>query len=232
VAKIRTVFLLAATTATTIGLCTPTAMADDSGFYVGANIGRVLSTYRHTDIDNGVIAAFGGADNGFVLGNSSVQKEHVMWMADIGYMASRNFGIEASYLHLGSLAYSSAGTEPSTSGTGTSATSVNFNIKSRGPALAALGVLPMSNWWEIDARVGAYEGKTTTTFASAIGVNTKSGALSKTSTSLLAGAGTALVVSSHCTLRVDYTRLEHIKEEALGRAFNVDLLTAGVAFVF
>jgi len=31
---------------------------------------------------------------------------------------------------------------------------------------------------------------------------------------------------------VMYIRLEHIKEEALGRAFNVDLLTAGVAFVF
>src|SRR5579862_8694847 len=51
------------------------------------------------------------------------------------------------------------------------------------PALAALAVLPMSNWWEIDARAGAYEGKTTTAFASAIDANTKSGTLSKSSTS-------------------------------------------------
>jgi OOP family OmpA-OmpF porin len=232
VAKTRTVTLLATATATTVCLCSPPAMADDTGFYAGANIGRVLSTYHRTDIDNGVIAAFGGAGNGFALGSSSLQKQHVMWTADIGYMASRNFGIEASYLHLGSLAYSSAGTEPSATGTGTSATSVHFDIKSRGPALAFLGVLPMSNLWEIDARVGAYEGKTTTSFASAIDVNTKSGSLSKTSTSLLAGAGTALVVSSHCTLRVDYMRLEHLKEQALHRAFNVDLVTAGVVFVF
>jgi OOP family OmpA-OmpF porin len=232
VAKTRTISLLAAATATTVCLCSPPAMADDTGFYAGANVGRVLSTYRRADIDNGVITAFGGTANGFVPSSSSLRKEHVMWTADIGYMASRNFGIEASYLHLGSLAYSSTGTEPSSDGTGTSATSVNFHIKSRGPALAFLGVLPMSNFWEIDARVGAYEGKTTTDFASAIGANTKSGSLSKTSTSLLAGAGTALVVSSHCTLRVDYIRLEHLKEEALHRAFNVDLVTAGVVFVF
>lgn len=229
-AKTRAISLLAAT-ATTACLCCPPVMADDTGFYLGANVGRLLSTYRRTDLNNGVVADFGSAGSDLVLATSSLQKYHVMWKADIGYMASHNFGIEASYLNLGSLAYSSSGTL-SAQGTTTSAVSVNFDIKSRGPALAALAVLPMSNWWEIDARAGAYEGKTTTTFASAVGDNTKSGSLSKSSTSLLAGVGTAFTVSSHCNLRLDYIRLESLKEPALGRSFNVDLVTAGVVFVF
>ena len=188
--------------------------------------------YRRADLDNEVLAAFGGTNNGVAFDPSVVQKDHVMWSADIGYMASRNFGIEASYLHLGSLRYSSSGTEPSSGGSGTLATSANLDIKSRGPAVAVLGVLPMSNFWEVDARVGVYAGKTTTAFATAIGTGTNSGTVSKTSTSLLAGVGTALTLTSHCALRLDYMRIEHVKEEAFGRSFNVQLLTAGVVFVF
>lgn len=230
-AKTRTISLLAAAAATTVCLCSPAAMADDTGFYIGANVGRVLRTYRLTDIDNGLIAAFASSGNSVVLGSSSLRKDHVMWTADVGYMASRNFGIEASYLHLGSLAYSTSGTE-SVGGTGTSAVSVNLDIKSRGPALAAVAVLPMSNWWTIDARVGAYEGKTIATYTTTIDANSKPGTQSKTSTSLLAGVGTAFTVSSHCALRADYIRLESVKEAVLGRSFNVDLVTAGVVLVF
>jgi opacity protein-like surface antigen len=232
VAKTCTIFLLTAATAMTVCLASPPAIADDSGFYVGANIGRILSTYRRTDLDNEVLADFGGPESGYAFDPSATQKDHVMWSASIGYMASRNFGIDASYLHLGALKYSSSGTGPSSQGTGTSVTSVALDIKSRGPAVAALAVLPMSNFWQIDARVGVYAGKTTTTFLSAVNTDTKSGRLSKTSTSLLAGVGTAVTVSSRCALRLDYMRLEHLKEEVFGRAFNVDLVTAGVVFVF
>lgn len=223
--------LLAVATATTVCLSSTPAMADDTGLYFGANVGRLLSTYRRADLDNAVINDFGGADSGLVLGTSSLQKDHVIWKADIGYMASRYFGIEASYLHLGSLAYSASGTQ-SLENNSTSAVSVNLDIKSRGPALSVVGVLPMTNSWEIDARLGAYEGKTTTTFASAVDVNTRSGSLSKTSSSLLAGFGTALTLTSHCAVRLDYIRIQQVKEAALGQSFNMDLVTAGVVFVF
>ena len=232
VMKSRTISILAAATAAgTMSLPAAPARADDTGFYVGANVGRVLSTYRRSDLNDGVNTAFGGTANGFTLGPSSVQKTHVMWWADVGYMVSRNFGVEGSYLYLGSLRYSAFGTLPSASGTGTTNVSVNLDIKSHGPALAMVGVLPMTNFWELDARLGAYEGKTSTTFLS-VGDNTTSGRDSKSSTSLLAGVGTALTVSSHCIVRLDYMRLEHLNEQVLNRSFNVDLVTVGAAFVF
>jgi OmpA-OmpF porin, OOP family len=229
VTKIRIISLVPAVAS--VCLFGTSAMADESGFYIGANVGRVLGTYRRNDINNALISDFGGADGGFALGPSSVEKSHAAWTADIGYMLTRNFGIEASYLNLGSLAYSSFGTQTALDG-GASAVAVTLNTKSHGPALALIGVLPMSNIWEVDARVGVYEAKTISTYETTVGENTSRGRLSETSSSTLAGVGTALTLSSHCTLRLDYVRLQRIREKALERAFNVDLLTAGVAFVF
>jgi hypothetical protein len=219
-------------------LATPVMADDDTGFYIGANVGRVLSSYRRSSLDSDLTSAFSrnpdGSSTGFALGTgtSSVRRSHAMWSADVGYMISRNFGIEASYLYLGSLHYSSFGTEPSPSGTGTAQVNFNLDIKSHGPALAAVGVLPMSNIWEVDARVGAYEGKTTSTYFTAADTATLSGRFSKSSTSLLAGVGTAVTVTTHCVARLDYIRIEHIDEQALNHNFNVDMLTVGFAYVF
>src|SRR5262249_25325687 len=99
--------------------------ADDTGFYVGANVGRVLSTYHRTDVDNAEIASFGGAKGGYSLGTSSIDKDHVMWSFDVGYMISPNFGVEASYLYLGGIKYSSYGTQSTFDGSPSIPVSVN-----------------------------------------------------------------------------------------------------------
>jgi len=90
----------------------------------------------------------------------------------------------------------------------------------------------MSNIWEIDARVGAYEAKTRSTYYSAVDIRSAAGRESKTSTSLLAGVGTSVTLTEHCIARLDYIRLQHIDEQAFEHSFNVDLLSAGLAFVF
>lgn len=215
-----------------LALTPPAVASDDSGFYVGANVGRILSTYKRADLDNGVINAFGGSDAGFALSSSSVQKDHFMYSADVGYMLTRNLGIEASYLYLGGLRYSSSGTQPATSGNGDADVIADVKVRSHGPALALVGSLPMSNIWEVDARLGAYEGKTTSTYFSAFESETNPGKLSKTSTSLMVGIGTALTLTSHCVVRLDYLRLEHLDEQVFEKSFNVDLVTVGLAYVF
>jgi opacity protein-like surface antigen len=221
--------LTAATVAASIVLPPSPAVADDTGIYVGANVGRVLSTYRHADLDSGITAAFGAGQGGFTLGPSSVEKDRFMWSADVGYMFSHNLGIEASYLHLGSVRYSAFGSETSPQ---VAAVTANVETKSQGPALAMVGVLPMSNIWELHARAGVYQGKTVSTYGIAVDVNTSGDRLSKTSTSLMAGFGAALTVSSHYMVRLDYLRLQDLKEKAFDKSFNVDLVTVGIAYVF
>jgi opacity protein-like surface antigen len=234
VTKSRRNLLFAATGAATFAsLLAAPAMADDTGFYVGANVGRILSSYRRTDLNSALTHDFSQANSGFTFGTGAVQRDRLMWSADVGYMFSANWGVEASYLHLGSLRYTSFGTEPSSDGTGTSLeVKANVEIVSKGPALALVGVLPMSNIWEVDARVGAYEGKTTSTYVAAVGDNTNPGRRSKSSTSTMLGVGTGLTLTTHLVVRVDYLRIQHLDEQVFERSFNVDLVTAGLAYVF
>ncbi|HWM67636.1 MAG TPA: outer membrane beta-barrel protein [Steroidobacteraceae bacterium] len=206
-------------------------MADETGFYVGANALSLLSTYRRPDLDSATTAVFGGAANGYSMGPSSVERNHIMWSADFGYMVSRNLGIEVSYLDLGSLQYSGFGTVTASDGTA-SEVHLNLDVRAHGPAVALVGALPMTNVWEINARVGAIEAKTKTNYRTAVGEDVQSGNLSQSSTSLLASVGTAFTVTTHLTLRLDYLRIQHIKEKGLERAFNVDGVTAGAALVF
>jgi len=222
--------LTAATAVASIVSFTSPALADDSGFYVGANVGRVLSTYRRADLDNGLSKILTGGGSTFALGTSSVEKDRVMWSADVGYLLSRNFAIEGSYLNLGSLRYSAFGNQ--TFNGASSAVTAQVETKSHGPALALLGILPMTDIWEVHARFGAYQGKTTSTFSSTNGPNSAHGQKSETSTSVLAGVGTAVTISSHYLIRFDYIRLQRLKEKAFNKSFNVDLVTAGVAYVF
>jgi hypothetical protein len=154
-----------------------------------------------------------------------------MWSADFGYMVSRNLGIEVAYLDLGSLRYSGFGTVTASDGTA-SEVHLNLDVRAHGPAVALVGALPMTNVWEINARVGAFEAKTKTNYRTSVGEDVQSGALSQSSTSLLASVGTAFIVTTHLTLRLDYLRIQHIKEKGLERAFNVDGVTAGAALVF
>jgi hypothetical protein len=231
VRMIRTSFLLIAVAVIwSACLFSEPAAADETGVYIGANVGRLLSTYRRTDLDNALTAAFGGTDSGFLLGPTSIRKSHAIWSADIGYMASRYVGIEASYLDLGTLDYSSFATISAAAGT--QSVAVKADIESRGPVLAVIGVVPMTDSWDMAARIGAYRGRTHTDFTSNVDMDTNSGSLSETSTSLLASVRGSYIVSSHCTIRLDYIRIEHVGEKLFERSFNVDLVTAGLSYVF
>ena len=206
------------------------ALADEGGFYVGGTVGRLITTYSHDDLDAQIDAAFGGSDGGFTLNSTEYRKSHLAWSGNIGYMLSPNLGIEASYLSLGSLDYSAAGTLASANPA--SAVNVDVTLKSSGPALAVVGVLPMSNIWSVNARLGAYEGKTKTSFVSTVATDTTSGKESDKSTSVMGGVGATVAVTNFLLIRVDYLRIQRLKDSLFGRTFNVNLLSAGLEFAF
>jgi hypothetical protein len=49
---------------------------------------------------------------------------------------------------------------------------------------------------------------------------------------MMATVGTAFTVTPLIVLRMDYLRVQHIKEQALGLSYNVDAVTAGIEYVF
>jgi len=206
------------------------AVADETGFYAGANALGLLSTYHRADLDSAMTAAFSGADSPLTRGPSSVERTRYSWSVDVGYRVTRNLGVELSYMDLGSLSYSGFGTRPVGS---ISAEEVHLKLdfRSHGPALAVVGVLPMTNFWDMTARVGAFQARTNTNFRTTAGDGENSGSFSESSTSLLASVGAAFTVTTHCVLRLDYLRIQKIKEKGLDQPFNVDGVTAGLAYV-
>jgi opacity protein-like surface antigen len=206
------------------------AAADGGALYLGAGAGYTLSTYRQADLDNAVINTFAASGYTLALSSSSVQNQHTPWSVDVGYRFSTYFGLEAAYLELGTLNYASAGTATSILGGAPATTSLS--IRSHGPALAFVGVLPLTDAFGLEARLGAYEGKTVTQFAVTVGGTPSSGTDSQTSASLLAGVGTSYIVAAHWVVRLGYVHLNQLGEKTLGKSFNVDLLTAGVDYVF
>lgn len=203
------------------------AIAADTGLYIGASAVRTLDTLGRARLDAAVSGAVNAATGeNLTIASSSTRQDAVTWSADVGYR-STYVGIEASYLNLGHLKYQVTGTE-----TDSSSLVANIDVRSAGPALALVGFLPLLDSLEASVRAGAYEGKTTTDYANLIDTTLHSGSASKTSTSLLLGAGIAYAVSGHLAVRIDYIHLNRLHEDFLGQSFNVDLATAGVTIAF
>lgn len=209
------------------GLWSGTSAADEGGVYIGGDFGAQLHTYSQSALSGELESAFEQSGDELSLASTSMHKDQTLWSADVGYLASPYFAVEASYFDLGELKYQAAGTETSPY-YGTSSFSVDIHIKSQGPALALVGVLPLSDAWQVNVRVGAYEGKTTTDYTT----DGVPGSDSETSTSLMGGVGCAYILGAHWMLRLDYVHLDHLDEKTLGKPFNVDLVKTGVAYVF
>jgi len=209
---------------------TRAAAQEGGAFYVGGNYGYTLSTYDRAALDDTLVGAFNASGYDLVLAKAFLHDKEAPWSADIGYMISPYLSVEASYLDLRTLRYFARGTETTVFGSTPLAT--NISINSHGPTLALVGVLPMTNDWSLNARAGGYESKTTTDYGFVIDTGPTSGAASESSTSILAGVGTAYTLGAHWILKLDYLYLNHIGEKFLDKPFNVNLLTAGVAYAF
>jgi opacity protein-like surface antigen len=201
--------------------------AADGGVYLMASYGGTLSSYGRSEIDDAANIELDGAAT---ITASEASKNKPIWSAAVGYLFESGVGIEASYLDLGKLRYRGSG-----SGTASSTIDnvlIDFESRSRGPALAFTWNLPMGNQWGLGARVGAYRVKSSTDYTVTLDEDIEVGTQSATSTSLLAGVGASFTVSPHMILRLDYLYLDKVREKLVEGDFDANLVTAGFAYVF
>jgi opacity protein-like surface antigen len=211
------------------------ALAEDGGVYVGATGGLTAGTYGEHSLDDAVVASASSAGYGLKLGTTSLRAASPVGAVVVGYMPSASFGLEASYLYLNTQRYRTEGKETGETVFGTpfsNPLALALNLTSRGPALALVGVLPLTNSWQLDGRVGAYEGSMRSHYWSAVGTYKNSGSESETSTSLMANAGTSYSFAGHWMLRLEYVYLNHLSEKLLGQSYNTGLAMAGVTYWF
>jgi OOP family OmpA-OmpF porin len=211
----------------------PAAVAADGGFYVGGNAGRSTVDYGQGNLDGAITSAVNGSGLGTLTSLSSgLDRNDTVWSVDAGYRFNSNLALEAAYYDLGKLSYGATGNINTNSEAGTIPITIGASIKSSGPALAAVGMLPFAGNWEFDVRAGVYFGRTEAKATASAGGVSQSLSKSKDNSNWMAGFGFGYTLRDHWTIRLDYLYFNSVGDDSIAGTANVDLLTAGVAYRF
>ncbi len=146
------------------------------------------------------------------------------WALTAGYRAGRYFAFEVSYFNLGKLEATDTFLLPPLAGGGT--LTLHRELETSGPALAAMGILPLSDSWELYLRAGVFfaDSELSTSFAGSSGSTT----FGSEATSL--GAGAQFNWGEHWSARVEYQRFVEVGGDDFATDADVDVLSLGVLF--
>jgi opacity protein-like surface antigen len=221
-------------TAVALGLALPlVADAADSGFYVGAMAGR--SSY---DISIGSVPVgsidltplTGGTITSITFDTVSLDKNDTGFGVTVGYQFMKYVAVEASYLDLGKAKLSATGTYTQVE-SGDIPFTASLEVKSSGPAVAVVGILPFGSGWDVDARVGGYFDRTEYTIAASDPSGSASGSESKTNAHLMAGVGVGYSFGENWSVRVDYMYFDKVGDKDIYQT-NVNFFSGGIRFKF
>jgi OmpA-OmpF porin, OOP family len=207
------------------------ALAGD-GLYVGASVGSSLFHADKSDYDSAVQDAFDETGIAVISGTSTLNKSSVNYSGVIGYQFMRELALEASYTDLGKLRYHANDVLASRVNAST-----NLDAKAKGPTVAVIGALPLSQEWEIYARLGVIFSKVTLEAQATVSTNAGSNAgapisQSANSVDALAGLGLAWNPTKHVKLRAEYIRYGNVGDKDSTGEVNIDTFNAGLTYSF
>lgn len=196
-------------------MAAPFAMAQDAGWYGGANIGQSNASIDDARISSGLLGsglatssiADTDRDRGFKLFG--------------GYQVNKNFAVEAGYFDLGQFGFV-ANTAP----TGT----LSGNIKLRGFNMDAVGILPITEKFSAFGRLGVTYAHTDGAFAGTGAVNVLDPSPSARDTNLKVGLGVQYAMTDALSLRAEIERYRI--NDAVGNKGDVDLASIGLVYRF
>ena len=196
-------------------LISPYALADDLGWYGGANIGRSAATIDDARITSGLTSG------GLATSSISDRDRSTGFKLYGGYQFHRNFALEGGYFDLGKFGYT-ANTIP----TGT----LDGNIKLKGFNLDAVGILPITDRFSALGRVGLNYAKASDSFAGTGAVSVANPNPSKSGTNYKLGVGLQYAFTEALGLRAEVERYR--VNDAVGNKGHVDLFSVGLVYRF
>ena len=193
----------------------PLAIAQDSGWYAGGNVGRSLATIDDERITSGLQA--GG------LATSSIadrDRNHGFKLYG-GYQINRNFAVEGGYFDLGKFGYM-ATTVP--------AGTLNGDIKLKGLNLDLVGIVPLTEKFSVFGRAGLNYAKAKDTFTSTGAVQVNNPNPSKSGTNFKLGLGVQYALTDALSVRAEAERYR--VNDAIGNKGHIDLYSVGLVYSF
>ena len=193
----------------------PPAMADDTGWYGGLNIGQSRAKIDDAKITSTLLGAG--------LNTTSITDDNhdTGYKLFGGYRFNRNFALEGGYFDLGKFGFTST-TVP--------AGTLNGEIKLRGLNLDAVGILPITEKFSAFGRVGANYAEAKDSFSGTGAVNVIRPSPSKSDLNYKFGAGLQYDFTQSLGMRLEAERYRI--NDAVGNKGDVDLVSVGLIYRF
>jgi opacity protein-like surface antigen len=203
--------------------------AQGAGFYVDAGVGSAsIGGFDQQELDALMIAVGEDTFDSFDLNDSSVDKTDISFSLALGYRFTQHLAVEAAYIQLGKAGYE-ADVTVADGGDPPVDLTMGFGFKTSGPAVSLVGILPVGESLELDARAGAYFAKTKVRVFVTDGTTTESDSLgSEEETSILLGVGATWSLTEKLGVRVGYTRLD----KAVAGEGDADVFSLAARFSF
>ena len=196
-------------------MAAPFAIAQDIGWYGGANIGRTQASIDDARITSGLLGS--GLSTTSIEDNDRDRGYKLFG----GYQVNKNFAVEAGYFDLGQFGFV-ANTTP----TGT----LNGDIKVRGLNLDAVGILPITKKFSAFGRLGVTYARTKGSFAGTGAVNVLNPNPSERDANLKVGLGVQYAFTDALSLRAEIERYRI--NDAVGNKGDVDMASIGLVYRF
>lgn len=211
---------------------TAAAQSTDPGFYVGVNYVQINNDAQRPPYDQ--LRDFiydAGLD--FAPSTSSVRFDSKDSGYGIigGYRFGPHWALEGGYLDLGNVEYRDSSTGVFRQTGETESWNLNFDSKTSGLSLSALGILPITYRTELYVRGGALFATNKLNYFASNGSLIDVDAESKSKVNLLAGAGLSLGFLEIYSLRLEYLRVFDVGQDLTGQA-DIDIYSLGMTVRF
>ena len=199
------------------------AVAADSGWYGGLNIGQSTAKIADDRITSQL------AGSGLTVTSIDDNKTDLGYKIFGGFKINRNFAIEGGYFNLGKLGFKA---DTVTAG-GVPGGTLNGDIKLQGLNLDAVGILPFTQKFSAFGRIGVQYAEAKDTFTGtgvAEGVATANPNPSKRAANYKVGLGLQYDFTESVGMRGEWERYRI--DDAVGNQGDVDLYSLGVVVMF
>lgn len=196
-------------------LASPLAIAQDAGWYGGANVGRSAATIDDARINSSLLS------RGFSSSTIVDDDRSTGYKIFGGYQLNKNFAIEGGYFDLGNFGYT-ASTVP--------AGTLNGNIKLRGLNLDLVGIVPLTEKFSAFGRAGLNYAQARDSFSGTGAVRVTDPNPRKNSTNYKLGLGLQYALTESLDLRAEAERYR--VNDAVGNRGHVDLVSVGLVYRF
>ena len=208
-----------AKTSGTLGLAalaifaSPFAMADDTGWYVGANVGQSKAKIDDARITGALV---GGGSTATSIADDNRDTGYKIFG---GYQFNRNFAVEGGYFNLGQFGFA-ATTVP--------AGTLDGSIKLQGLNLDLVGILPFTDRFSAFGRVGLNYAQARDAFSGTGAINVIRPDPSERASNVKFGAGLQYDFTKSVGMRLEAERYRI--NDAVGNKGDIDLVSLGLVY--